>query len=135
MGADHVINYRENLKWGKTAKDLTGGIGFKNIVEVGGTGTLRQSVEAVQMDGVINVIGYLGKSDDAPSMLDALLYTCNVRGILIGSRAQLEALTRAIEANKIEPVIDKVFDFEQAKEAYKHLESQKHVGKVVIKIQ
>lgn len=133
LGADHVLNYREDKEWGKTAKDLTGGIGFKHILEVGGTATLRQSLNAVAIEGVISIIGFLGQGDDAPSFLEALQHTCIVRGIFVGSRQQLEELSRAVDANRIKPVVDeKVFKFDELKEAYEYMEAQKHFGKVCI---
>jgi NADPH:quinone reductase-like Zn-dependent oxidoreductase len=133
LGADHVLNYRQDKEWGKTAKDLTGGLGFKHVIEVGGTATLRQSLNAVAIEGVISIIGFLGEGEEAPSFLEALNNTCIVRGIWIGSRQQLEEVSRAIDANRIEPVIDdRVFKFDELKEAYQYMEAQKHFGKVCI---
>lgn len=121
LGADHVLNYKEDSSWGETAKKLTEGAGVQHVVEVGGPNTMKQSLQAIAIDGVISVIGFIGgaKGEDQPTMLDALTNICTIRGVLVGSRKQFEAMNRAIEANGIKPVIDeKVFKLEDLKEAY-----------------
>ncbi|TEA16342.1 Zinc-type alcohol dehydrogenase-like protein [Colletotrichum sidae] len=141
LGARHVINYRETPGWGEAARALTpGGVGVDHVVEVGGPGTVAQSLKAVRLEGVISIIGFLSHGDDAPAgdqptLLDALANICTVRGIFVGSRQQFEEMNRAIDANGIKPVVDqKVFGFEDVKEAYQYQWDQKHFGKVVIKI-
>ncbi|KAK5457230.1 hypothetical protein LTS15_005011 [Exophiala xenobiotica] len=138
IGADIVLNYKEDPNWGETAKRLSPGkAGVDFILEVGGPGTMAQSLKAIKLEGIIAVIGFLGgaKSEDEPSTLAALSAGCIIRGILIGSKAQLKAMSRAIEANNIHPVVDeKRFDFENAIEAYKYQWEQKNFGKVVIQL-
>ncbi|KAF2083438.1 NAD(P)-binding protein [Saccharata proteae CBS 121410] len=137
LGADHVINYKEDTNWGETAKSLTpGGRGVDHVVEVGGPTTMAQSLKAIRIDGVISIIGFVGgQSKDQPSFLDALTHICTVRGVLVGSRAQFEDMNRSIEINDIHPVVDeKVFTLETAKEAYQYMWDQKHFGKLTIKI-
>lgn len=98
---------------------------------------MEQSMKAVKIDGVITVIGFLAGpgGEKQPSTLDALTYSCIIRGVLVGSRLQFEEMNEAIDANKIKPVVDeKVFDFEDAKSAYQHVWDQKHFGKTVIKV-
>lgn len=121
LGADHIINYKEDANWGETAKKLTGGGGVQHILEVGGPNTMAQSLKAIAIDGVISVIGFLGggKGQNQPTFLDVLSSICVVRGVLVGSRHQFEAMNRSIEANNIKPVIDeKVWKLDQAKDAY-----------------
>ncbi|KAK6208638.1 zinc-binding dehydrogenase [Colletotrichum tabaci] len=141
LGAHHVINYKETPNWGEVAKSLTpDGLGVDHIIEVGGPGTVAQSLKAVKLEGVISVIGFLSIGDAAsagqqPTLLDALNNLCTIRGILVGSRQQFEEMNRAIDANGIKPVVDaKIFGFEEVKEAYQYQWEQKHFGKVVIKI-
>ncbi|KJX93524.1 zinc-containing alcohol dehydrogenase like protein [Zymoseptoria brevis] len=137
LGADHVLNYKEDSAWGETAKKLTEGAGVQHVVEVGGPNTMKQSLQAIAIDGVISVIGFIGgaKGEDQPTMLDALTNICTIRGVLVGSRKQFEAMNRAIEANGIKPVIDeKVFKLEDLKEAYQYMWDQKHFAKVGIQI-
>ncbi|RPA85306.1 alcohol dehydrogenase [Ascobolus immersus RN42] len=139
LGADHVINYNVNPAWGAEAKSLTPGQeGVDFVIEVGGPATLKQSLEAVRYDGIINVIGMVGgfSHPDAPQMLDILSKICTVRGIYVGSRQQMEEMCRAIEAQDIHPVMDKKkFEFEASRDAFKYQFDQKHFGNVVIEIQ
>lgn len=140
LGADHVINYREEPNWGDVAKKLTGGEGVDFVVDVAGPTTLRQSVSSVRMDGVIDIIGFVGGGglDSAmPSLLECWSNLFTARGLWVGSRQQMEEMCRAIQANpeKLRPVVDgKIFRLEDLKEAYSYLESGKHQGKVCIEI-
>jgi NADPH:quinone reductase-like Zn-dependent oxidoreductase len=137
LGADHVINYKETPNWGEEAAKLTpGGAGVQHVVEVGGPATMAQSLKAVGIDGVISIIGFIGGfSKEQPTFLDCLSNMCTVRGILVGSRLQMEDMCAAIEANDIKPVVDeKVFSLAEAKEAYQYMWDQKHFGKLTIKI-
>jgi len=138
LGANVVINYKEDAEWGTSAKkQTTNGEGFTHIIEVGGPSTMRQSLNAVKMEGVITIIGFLGGAgaQEQPGTLEALTHVCTIRGILVGSRLQFEAMNRAIEANNIKPVVDqKVFSIEDTKDAYQYQWDQKHFGKLCIKI-
>ncbi|ELR05904.1 hypothetical protein GMDG_07677 [Pseudogymnoascus destructans 20631-21] len=138
LGADHVINYKETPNWGEMAKELTpGGVGVKHVIEVGGPGTMAQSLKAVQFDGIISLIGFVAAATkEQPQFLDALINVCTVRGLLVGSKDMFEDMNRAIVANNIKPVIDsKVFSFKEAREAMQYMADRKHVGKVCIKIE
>lgn len=135
-GADHVINYKETPNWGEEAAKLAGPRGVQHVVEVGGPTTMAQSLKAVGIDGVITIIGFIGGgSEKQPTFLDCLNNICTVRGILVGSRLQMEDMCRAIEANNIHPIVDdKIFDFKDLKEAYQYMWDQKHFGKLVVKV-
>lgn len=137
LGADHVLNYREDTEWGVTAKKLTpGGAGVDHILEVGGAGTLEQSCAAIKFEGVISIIGFLAGAKSPVSAIDALMHLCTFRGVYVGPRQQLEDMIRCVEANDIHPVVDsKIFSLEEAKEAYKYMWDKKHTGKVAIKIE
>jgi NADPH:quinone reductase-like Zn-dependent oxidoreductase len=137
LGADHIINYKEEPNWGEVAKSLTTNKeGVHHILEVGGPTTMKQSLNAIKIDGVISIIGFLGGvSKDQPTFLDCLNHVCTVRGILVGSRLQFEDMNAAIEANDIHPVVDeKVFSLDEVKDAYQYMWDQKHFGKLCIKI-
>ncbi|KAF2800081.1 alcohol dehydrogenase [Melanomma pulvis-pyrius CBS 109.77] len=137
LGADHVINYKENLNWGEHAKSLTpGGAGVEHVVEVGGPTTMAQSLKAIKIDGVISIIGFIGGfSKDQPTFLDCLNNVCTVRGLLVGNRLQFEDMNRAIEQNNIHPIVDeKVFDLVHLREAYEYMWDQKHFGKLCIQV-
>lgn len=137
LGADHVINYKTDPNWGETARKLTGGIGVDHIIEVGGPGTLQQSFKCIKLEGVISVIGFLAQSDSKaqPTVMDTLSSLCTVRGIYVGSKAMMQDMIRAVEANNIHPVVDqKIFSLEQTRDAYEYMWAQKHFGKLTIKI-
>ncbi|KAI2634602.1 hypothetical protein GGS21DRAFT_539405 [Xylaria nigripes] len=136
MGADHVINYKEDPNWGETVKKLTGGEGVDIVIEVGGADTAEQSLKAIKIEGTIVVIGFLGGAEVKASIMECLGHACIVRGVIVGSRQQMEEMVAAVEKHDIHPIIDpKVFTFEQTKEAYEYMWSQQHVGKVAIKIE
>lgn len=125
LGADHVINYKDDVNWGETARKLTPeGAGVDHVIEVGGPGTLQQSFKAIKFEGVISVIGFLGgvKSENQPTVLDTLGHICTVRGVYVGSKALMRDMIRAIEANDIHPVVDeKVFTLQETREAYEYM--------------
>ena len=134
LGASDGINYKTTPDWDVAARDLTEGVGVDHVVEVGGAGTLPRSVKAVRLGGHIPLIGVLtggGEFDPRP----LLMKNIRLQGIYVGSRLMFENMNRAIALHKLRPVIDKVFPFDQAAEAYKHLEGGSHFGKVVIKIE
>jgi len=127
LGADHVINYKDTPDWGRAAKALTGGKGVDEIVEIGGPGTLTQSIAAARIGGHISLIGVLtGMTGEVPT---AALFSANITlsGITVGSRAQQENMIAAIEANDIHPVIDKTFPLEEHAQAFAYQASQTHL--------
>jgi NADPH:quinone reductase-like Zn-dependent oxidoreductase len=143
LGAHHVINYRDDPNWGQTALQLTPeGAGFDFVIEVGGASTLKQSVTATKMEGILAVVGIVGgaqageEAPEVPSLLQAWLSCITVRGIAVGSRAQLEDLVAFVESSGLKPVVeDRVFGLRDTKEAYKYLAEQRNFGKVVIDCQ
>jgi NADPH:quinone reductase-like Zn-dependent oxidoreductase len=131
MGAEAVIDYRTTPEWDQETLKFSGGRGVDLTIEVGGAGTLPRSFMATRVGGTIAVIGLLS----GMAMLDPmpiLRRNLRLQGIYVGSTQMFEAMNRAIEAAQLRPVIDKVFSFAEAKQAYKHLQSQSHFGKVVI---
>ncbi|KAL4901281.1 hypothetical protein BDW74DRAFT_160145 [Aspergillus multicolor] len=137
LGVHHVINYKKTPNWGEVAKSLTpNNVGVDHVVEVGGAGTLRQSLNAIKLEGVISLVGFLsGQTNDLPDMMQAFAGLCIVRGVVVGSKQQFEAMVRAIDANGIHPVVDaKQFAFEEATAAFQYHWDQKNWGKVVIRV-
>jgi len=133
LGAAHGINYRTTADWGVAAAKLTGGTGVDHVVEVGGVGTLAQSMQAVGFNGEVALIGVLTRSGETgPHAL--MMKGASLRGIFVGSRGMAERLNACIDANGIKPVIDKVFAFEDAAEAYRYQSSEALFGKVVISV-
>ncbi|KAL8907627.1 MAG: hypothetical protein Q9207_001278 [Kuettlingeria erythrocarpa] len=137
LGADVVINYKTDPQWGEAAtKASPHGLGVDHILEVGGPSTMAQSLKAIKPEGVISIIGFLGGySKEQPSFLECLNNICTVRGVMVGSRLQFEAMNEAIDANGLKPVVDeKVFALEELKEACQYMWEQKHFGKLTVKI-
>ncbi|MBS0518899.1 MAG: NAD(P)-dependent alcohol dehydrogenase [Proteobacteria bacterium] len=131
MGAEAVIDYRTTPDWDREAMKLTGGRGADIVVEVGGAGTLPRSFMAARIGGTISVIGLLSGMATLDPM-PILRRNLRVQGLYVGSTQMFEAMNRAIEAGGLKPVIDRVFPFAQAKEAYRHLKGQTHFGKIVV---
>lgn len=133
LGADAGVNYKETPDWAAWAKSLTGGAGVDLVVEVGGAGTLEQSVKAVKPGGRIALIGVLaGGSTFNP--LPMMMKGVTLRGIFVGSRAQFADLNTHLAAHPAKPVIDHVFAFDQFAAAFQHLEGASHFGKVVVRV-
>lgn len=132
LGASHGIDYRAHPEWGKAARAWSGGEGVDLIVEVGGAGTMENSLRAIRPGGTIAVIGVLAGASQALSVTPILMQQIRMQGIIVGSRAIFEAMNRAIHHARLRPVVDRVFDFEDARGALDHLRSGRHFGKVVI---
>ena len=134
LGANHGINYKTTPDWEKAALGLTGGRGVDHVVEVGGAATLARSFGAIRVGGKITMIG--GLSGPATEINPGLIFArrANVQGISVGSMQMFEAMSRAIAASGIKPVIDKVFPFDEAQAAYRHMASGAHFGKIVIRV-
>ncbi|GAB6853762.1 zinc-dependent alcohol dehydrogenase family protein [Asaia astilbis] len=132
LGADHLINYRSNPEWGRTAWDLTGGRGVDHIIEVGGAASLAQSMEAVRVGGHIATIGILSGVSAKLELVPMLLKQFRLQGVLVGSREHQTEMVRALEAHKIRPVLDRSFPLEELVKAFQHQESNKHFGKICL---
>ncbi|RAK98473.1 NAD(P)-binding protein [Aspergillus ibericus CBS 121593] len=136
-GADHGLNYRSQPNLVGIARQLTPNeAGADYILDIGGMDTLEQSLKCIKMEGIINLVGFLGASDKPhPGVLEALSHVCTIRGLCVGSRAMLIDMVQAFEGNDIRPVVDKrVFSFEEVKEAFEYLAAQEHMGKVLVRI-
>lgn len=134
LGADALINYIETPDWGAKARDITGGRGVDEVVEIGGAGTLAQSITACRLGGHISLIGILaGFVGEVPT---AQIFAQNLRidGITVGSREEQEDMIRAIEANGIKPVISDSFPLSEISQAFQHQADHKHFGKIVLSI-
>jgi NADPH:quinone reductase-like Zn-dependent oxidoreductase len=134
MGADELINYNKNPNWEELVGEKTFQVGADLVLELGGGGTLAKSIEAVKINGRISLVGVLTGFDGLINPLAILRKSLAVNGIYVGSRDMQEQFHRALEANKIHPVIDRVFNFDQVKEAYVFMQSARHFGKIVIEL-
>jgi NADPH:quinone reductase-like Zn-dependent oxidoreductase len=132
LGADDVIHYKAVPEWGRKAKELTDGRGVDHVIEVGGPGTLAQSIAACRTGGHVAVIGVLTGFAGEVSIPALFSNQIRISGISIGSRADQEEMIRAITVNRLRPVIDRRFPLEEISAAFEHYESAPHFGKVCI---
>lgn len=130
-GADDVINYRTTPDWHVAVRDLTNGRGVDQVIDIAG-GTLEQSIKSVVLDGLVNFIGRL--SDESRTIDMNVLYSAaaTVRTVFAGNRAHFTAMNRAISVNRMKPIIDRVFPFDDVVAAFQYYETGKAFGKIVI---
>ena len=134
MGADELINYKKNPNWQELVREKTSQIGADLVLELGGGGTLARSLEAVKIGGRISLVGVLTGFEGQINPLPIMRKSLTVNGIYVGSRDMQEQFHRVLEVNEIHPVIDRVFKFDQVKEAYAFMQSARHFGKIVIEV-
>jgi NADPH:quinone reductase-like Zn-dependent oxidoreductase len=132
LGADHLINYRAEPEWGAKALELTGGRGVDVVVEVGGEGTINQSLTAARVGGSVVIIGILAGAAAPISIPTVFSKNLRVLGISVGSREQFEAMSADISKARLKPVIDRVFAFEEVPAALRLMEAGGHFGKIVV---
>lgn len=133
MGADAAINYVAVPEWYKATREITGGRGYDHIVELGGEKTLPQSLRCVRPGGTLSMIGVLSGGAMAAPLGLVVTRQVRLQGISVGHRDGFEAMMRAIALHKVKPVVDRVFAFEELKEAMAYLKSGAHFGKVCIR--
>jgi NADPH:quinone reductase-like Zn-dependent oxidoreductase len=134
LGAAQGINYKVVPEWGRKVREITDGKGVDLVVEVGGAGTLPQSMKAVRIGGRISLIGVLTGNTGEVNPLPLVMKKVRLQGILVGSREMFESMNRAIGTHRLHPVIDRVFPFEEAREALRTMERGAHFGKICIRI-
>ncbi|HEY9769235.1 MAG TPA: NAD(P)-dependent alcohol dehydrogenase [Coleofasciculaceae cyanobacterium] len=133
LGADATINYRTYPEWQDRVRLLTDGVGVDQVVEVGGAGTMKRSLDSARLGGYIGVIGVLsgfGAANFTPAT--AFFNQLRIQGIYVGNRQMFEEMNAAIALHHLQPVVDEIVPFSEAKRAYELLESGKHLGKIVI---
>jgi NADPH:quinone reductase-like Zn-dependent oxidoreductase len=134
IGMDAGLNYRQSPDWAKWVLKQTGNRGADLIVEVGGAGTFNQSLQAVRFGGTVAQIGVLSQSEQPLPIAPILHRQIRIHGVYVGSRAHFEAMNRAITANRLRPVVDRVFAFGEARDALNALQEAHHFGKIVIQV-
>ena len=134
LGASHGVNYKTHPDWEKEVLKLTDGRGVDCVIENGGIGTLARSFECVGWGGKVSLIGVLAGREGKANPHNLMFKSASLHGIGVGSRASLEQLIEAIEINQIKPVIDRVFSFDQAADAFALQASGNYIGKIAIHI-
>ncbi len=132
LGADATVNYRAVPEWGARVRELTGGRGVDHVVEVGGPGTLPQSIAAVRIGGRIALIGVLtGRGGEVPTGA-FMLKQARLQGLVVGSRREQRDMVRAIDAIGLRPVIDRSFPLDGLADAFRHQAAGAHFGKICL---
>lgn len=132
LGADAGINYIRHPQWSALVRDATGGRGVDAVIETVGAATLPQSMDAVAMHGFIALVGFMGGNEATITLTSALLKRIRLEGLSVASLEQHERMVAAIEQTALEPVIDRVYGFDQLRDAFGLMEKAGHFGKIVI---
>ncbi|VEP18293.1 conserved hypothetical protein [Hyella patelloides LEGE 07179] len=132
LGADIVINYKNDRDWETTVRNMTQGYGADIVIETVGGSNIRRSLKALRMGGHISVVGLLDGFESNIDVLSLLHQQATIRGLEVGGTHQFEAMNREIESLDIHPIIDRIFPVEQTQEAFEYLKRGLHLGKVVI---
>ena len=132
LGADELINYRQTPDWQNRVLELTGGVGVDVTIETGGGGTLEKTLEATRVGGTVSLIGVLTGGAINPSII--MRKSIRLQGVYVGNRRMFTDMTTAFELNRLQPVIDEVFDFESAPAAFHAMRAAGHFGKLVVTI-
>jgi len=134
LGAAHTINYAKNPHWSKQVREITGGEGVDHIIEVGGTGTLTQSMRCVKMGGTISLIGVLSGPEAPLNLTPVLMQDVRIQGVIVGHRESFEDMNRAISLHGLKPVIDKAYPMRDIYNAVEFMAAGKHFGKVCVRV-
>lgn len=134
LGAAQGINYRAVPDWGRRVLEMTGGAGVDLVVEVGGAGTLPQSIEAVRTGGRISLIGVLTGTAGEINPLPIVMKKICLQGIFVGSREMFESMNKAIVLHRLQPVVDRAFSFGEVRDALRYMESGSHFGKICVSL-
>ena len=135
LGAWHEINYIDDSYWGKTARELTDGVGVDHVLDVGGGRTLEQSLRAIRIGGEISLVGVLSGAAADLNLVPIFMKNVRIQGIVVGSRDGFEAMNRAVAMHEMRPVVDRIFPFAEAREAFEFVMNGAHFGKVCIAIE
>lgn len=134
LGASHGFNYKSDEKWSRAVRSATGGRGVDHVIEVGGVGTLEQSIRACRMGGHISLVGVLAGPQAPLNLTLVLMQDIRIQGVFVGPRETFEDMNRAIAKHELKPVVDKVFGFDEAQEALNYVAAGSHFGKVCIRV-
>lgn len=134
FGAVYGINYTQQPEWGKAAREFTGGRGVDAVLEIGGTGTLQQSIASIRRGGHINIIGYLAGLELGLSVVQMIERNANLHGLSVGNRTGFEQMMAVVAEHEIRPVISQTYAFAEAGEALQDIVTGARFGKLVVEI-
>lgn len=133
LGASECVNYERTPNWGKAVLKLTNGLGVDHVIEVGGAGTLEQSLQAVRLGGCVSLIGVLSGGKSEVDLRPILMGNVRVQGVFVGHRQSFEEMNRALEFHKLRPVVDRTYPFHELSDGLKHMQAGQHFGKICIR--
>jgi NADPH:quinone reductase-like Zn-dependent oxidoreductase len=136
LGADHLINYRTTPEWSQAVRQATGGHGADFVMEVAGADTLTESLKSIRLGGHISIIGVVSNpASPGPTLSIGLMMgnSAKMQALMVGSRENFEAMCRAIELQRIRPVVDKVYPWTEAAGAIAAMSRGEHFGKIVLR--
>lgn len=133
LGVEHVVSSVAEPRWGRAIRRWADG-GVDLVVEVGGAGTLEQSLEAVRIGGTVAVIGNLAGSKEPLSVLPVLMKAVRCQGVFVGHRRSFEALCAALAARELGVPVHSVHRFEDAPAAFAAAASGDQIGKICISV-
>lgn len=131
LGADHLVNYRKAPEWSQAVREVSGA-GADLIIEVGGGGTIEQSLKAIRIGGHIAIVGVVAGLGTGMNPAVLIGNSAKLQGLSVGSRDMFEAMCRAIDLHRIHPVVDKVFPWTEVGAAFKAMQGGEHFGKIVL---
>jgi NADPH:quinone reductase-like Zn-dependent oxidoreductase len=134
LGADHLINYKTEPAWGQAVLGLTNGAGVDHVVEIGGAGTLDQSMLATRIGGHVALIGVLAGFHGPVATALLMARNLRVQGLTVGSRQHQLDMIAALEVTGIKPVLDQHFPLAGLAEAFRHQASGTHFGKIIVDV-
>jgi NADPH:quinone reductase-like Zn-dependent oxidoreductase len=132
LGADYGINYKRTPQWGKAVREVTNGAGVNHVIELGGAGTLQESLEAVALGGHISLIGVLAGPIQEINITAIYRRTVRIQGIFVGNREGFEAMNRAIAYHRLEPMVGHTFRLDEVQEALRLMARGGHFGKICL---
>ncbi len=135
LGATHTINYRQHPDWHQQVNALTDGVGVQRVVEIGGPGTLKNSLKSTASGGEIALLGFVAAGEQTVDFMTLFTRGATVRPFSVGSREDFEHMNLALAQSELQPVIDRVYAFSETLEAWRYFDSQQHCGKVVIRME
>lgn len=132
LGADVGINYAKHPNWAPLVRDATNGRGADAVIETVGASTFQQSVEAAAMHGFVGIVGFMGGREASLSLVSAILKRLHLQGISVASLEEHERMVTALEAIRLQPILDAVYGFDELRQAFEHLAEGKLFGKIGI---
>lgn len=133
LGAEVGVNYKAEFEWAKPVRAATNGVGADVILEVGGAGTIQQSMRAIRVGGHIAIIGVVAGAGDPFNPVSLIGNSAKLQGLSVGSREMFEDMCRAIELHRIRPVVDEVLPWTEARPALEAMSRGEHFGKIVLR--